>query len=205
MVGFLKSAVLACVICAVYIVCDGPSNPPAPDATGTLAVTFQVHRSEIDTIEPPILCRVVWLEDMKGNYLKTLAVSAWLAKEGRSEAHRANICPSWNTKVPPGITFENDAVSKATNDSAGWSIPHPRVGDPITSDTVMAPIPALGLKQGTYRCCVEVFIAENYNILSKATIELGDVASEATGTQSYVPARHPAGDVLRELKVKFTP
>ena len=64
----------------------------------------------------------------------------------------------------------------------------------------------LGISPGVYFFCMQIHIHDNYNILYKGQIRLGEKPAEAQAEVFYSPARYAsAEDLLRDVRARFTP
>jgi hypothetical protein len=187
----------AALFLSSIFVCNNPTDN-TPNATGTLTVTYKLNPCQ-DSLMDVTWARVVWLQDAAGKYVKTLSITEWMTTTGWQSQYTDNALPDWNKFANWGSTpkTEVDAVTKAT----GQLGPNPGV------NTVTTQVSTLNIKPGTYNCCVEVNISENYNIMLKAAVKIGSVADSVAGTTPvYVPSQHPtAGDIVSNLTAKYTP
>jgi hypothetical protein len=192
--------VLVCILCiASFFMCKNPAvNNIAPYAAGTLTITYKLNPC-LDSMIDVTWARVVWLEDANGKYVKTLSITEWVSTTGWQPQYTENALPHWNKNANWGSTpkAEVDAVTKATS----------QIGPNYGVNTVITQVTDLKIKPGTYTCCVEVNVTDNYNIMLKAQIKIGNIADQAAGTTPvYTPGQHPtAGDIVSNLTANFAP
>jgi hypothetical protein len=194
----MKTLVSGLCIASIFM-CKNPTvNNIVADATGTLTVTYKLNPC-LDSMIDVTWARVVWLEDNTGKYAKTLSITEWMTTTGWQPQYTENALPHWNKYANWGSApkAEVDAVTKATS----------QIGPNYGVNTVTTQVTDLKIKPGTYTCCVEVNVIDNYNIMLKAQIKIGSVADQAVGaTPVYTPSQHPsAGDIVSNLTVNFTP
>lgn len=155
--------------------------------TGFLEIEYQLIPGQSEVV--PSYQTVIWLEDQRGDYVKSLLVSEYLSYGGY---HDSTICPTWQAQVDwdnvPEAEFE--AVTRAT--------------PPIGMNHLKIELAPIQLPPGNYRFLVETHIQEKYNVLYAGEIELGRKPNESSATVQYVPTEHPlAGEVLRNVKAKY--
>jgi hypothetical protein len=164
----------------------GSSIVPAAVVVGKLQVSYHVTSDDASRFT------AVWLEDEKGELVKTLFVSNELAQGPFTV--EGDICPDWSRKAhwEKASQTEVDAVSGPTP-SAG-------------SRSLSFDLKKQGISPGVYFFCMQVHIHENYNILYKGKIRLDEKPAEVQPEVFYSPARYEsAQDLVRDVKVRFTP
>jgi hypothetical protein len=131
----------------------------------------------------------IWLEDEAGKLARTLFVSEYLALAGTS---LETVCPDW-------VRQSNwDKVEDAEFDAV--TRPTPLVG----SNTLKFDCRQRKIAAGSYRFCVQAHIAEEYNILYRGKILVGEDRSEGTTEAFYSPKKHPkAGDILYDVRARY--
>jgi hypothetical protein len=159
------------------------SSEPAP---GTLEISFLFHKAEGVV---PSYQIAVWLEDEAGKLVKTLFVSEYLALAGTS---LETVCPDW-------VRQSNwDKVEDAEFDAVTRPTP------PVDSNSLKFDCNQRKIVPGTYRFCVQAHIAEDYNILYRGKIEVGEDRSEGSAEVFYSPKRHAkAGDILYDVRARY--
>lgn len=133
----------------------------------------------------------LWLQDTKGQYVKSLFVSEYLAYGGFNDP---TICPDW-------IKVANwDKATEADYDAV--SRPTPPVGENALSINLKDK----GIPPGTYEYLLEVHLVEKFNILCKGQIEIGNQAAESKPEVSYLPDKYPEAEgVVSSVAVKYLP
>ena len=95
-------------ISMVFIMACGESGPKP--AKGSLEISFTFDKPK--DVEPSY-CAAIWLEDMDGNYVRSLLVTEYLSYGGYNDS---TICPRWRS----GADWDNvtddefDTVTQAT-------------------------------------------------------------------------------------------
>ncbi len=164
----------------------GFSYMPAEPVAGTLQVTYLVSADDASRFT------AVWLEKETGELVKTLFASSELAQGAFTV--EGDICPDWIKKShwEKASQAEVDAVSGPT----------PTAG----SGSLSFDLKKHALSPGVYVFCMQIHIHDNYNILYKGPIRLGDKPAEAQVEVFYSPKRYEAAeDLLHDVKVRFTP
>jgi len=164
----------------------GFSFVPEAVVAGKLEISYLVSPDDASRFT------AVWLENEKGELVKTLFVSNELAQGAFTV--EGDICPDWSKKAhwEKASQAEVDAVSGPT----------PTAG----SGSLSFDLKKHGILPGDYFYCMQVHIHENYNILFKGKIHLGEEPAEAQTEVFYSPARYEsAQDLIRDVKARFTP
>ena len=164
----------------------GFSFVSAAPVAGKLQISYLVTSDDASRFT------AVWLENEGGELVKTLFVSSELAQGAFTV--EGDICPDWIKKShwEKATQAEVDAVSGPT----------PTVG----SGSFSFDLKKHGLLPGVYSFCLQIHIPDNYNILYKGQIRLGEKPAEAQAEVFYSPARYAtAEDLLRDVKARFTP
>jgi hypothetical protein len=163
------------------------SKEKSPFAEGTLEIFFTLNKPAGE-LEPSYQT-AIWLEDITGNYTKSLLVSEYLSYGGYNNA---TICPAWRTEADwDNVSDEEfDAVTQATPDAA------PNILKIDCKEHRILP--------GLYKYFVQTHIQEKYNILYFGYIEMGVKSNENTAVAKYYPVKQPiAGNVLSEVRAKY--
>jgi len=166
-----------------------PSPSPAgAQVAGTVEVSFLFGSPE--GVEPSYQT-ALWLQDEKGQYVKSLFVSEYLAYGGFNDP---TICPDW-------IKVANwDKATEADYDAV--SRPTPPVGE----NSLKINLKDKGITPGKYEYLLEVHLVENFNILYRGQIEIGSQVSESKPEATYTPNKHPAAEgVITSVTVKYSP
>jgi hypothetical protein len=164
----------------------GFSSVAAAPVAGKLQISYLVSSDDASRFT------AVWLENEGGELIKTLFVSSELAQGAFTV--EGDICPDWIKKAhwEKASQAEVDAVSGPT----------PTVG----SGSLSFDLKKLGISPGLYFFCMQIHIHDNYNILYKGQISLGEKPAEAPAEVFYSPARYAsAEDLLRDVRARFTP
>lgn len=178
--GLSGLLILSCELIGFSFV---PSGPVA----GKLQISYLVS-SSVDASR----FTAVWLENENSELVKTLFVSTELAQGAFTV--EGEICPDWSKKShwEKASQAEVDAVSGPTPTAGSGS---------FTFD-----LKKLGILPGVYVVCMEVHIHDNYNILYKGTIRVGQEPAEAQVEAFYSPAKYEAAeDLVRDVSMRFTP
>ena len=165
----------------------GFSFVPATPVAGKLQISYLVS-SSVDGSR----FTAVWLENEGGELVKTLYVSTELAQGAFTV--EGDICPDWIKKShwEKATQAEVDAVSGPT----------PTAG----SGTLSFDLNKLGISPGVYVLFMQVHIHDNYNILYKGTIRVGQEPAEAQVEVFYSPTKYAAAeDLVRDVGMRFTP
>jgi hypothetical protein len=165
---------------------SGLSFAPAAPVAGKLQISYLVTSDDASRFT------AVWLENEHGDLIRTLFVSGELAQGAFTV--EGDICPDWIRKShwEKASQAEVDAVSGPTP-SAG-------------SGSLSFDLKKSGLSPGVYFFCMQIHIHDNYNILYKGEIRLGEEPAEAQAEVFYSPTRYAsAQDLLRDVRARFTP
>jgi hypothetical protein len=165
----------------------GFSFAPSTPVAGKLQISYLVS-SSVDGSR----FTAVWLENEGGELVKTLFASTELAQGAFTV--EGDICPDWIKKShwEKASQAEVDAVSGPT----------PTAG----SGSFSFDLKKLGIPPGTYVVCMQVHIHDNYNILYKGTLRVGQEPAEAQVEVFYSPTRYAAAeDLVRDVSMRFTP
>ncbi len=164
----------------------GLSYGPAEPVAGKLQITYLVSSADASRFT------AVWLENEGGELVKTLFVSSELAQGAFTV--EGDICPDWIKKShwEKASQAEVDAVSGPT----------PTAG----SGSLSFDLKKLGISPGVYILCMQIHIHDNYNILFKGQIRLGEQSAEVQPEVFYSPKRYEsAEDLFHDVRVRFTP
>jgi hypothetical protein len=157
-------------------------------AGGILEISFKLNPSANQDIEPSYQT-VIWLEDKRGRYVKSLLVSEYLSYGGYT---KPEICPDWSRAAQWGRITEKelDAVTSATPQ--------------VEANVVAFDCREENLRAGVYRYCVQTHIVEQDNILFTGMIEIGGKDNENIAEADPAPRRHvQAGVVLSGVKAFY--
>jgi len=187
---------ISCVIPAA-IHCDKPVSPPK--AEGTLTISYTINPSLSGEPESPHFSVVIWLEDKRGNYVRTLALGEWLSDNGYDYENFKDVCKTWGSKSNWATTTEPvDAITRASGKEG-------ELGN-LGQHTVEVELSELGIDQGTYVCNMEVGVRSERNILCTAEIAVASEEVEETPTPYYVPEPvEEIGMVLGNVSILYTP
>jgi hypothetical protein len=164
----------------------GFSVVPAAVVDGKLQISYLVTSDDASRFT------AIWLENEKGELVKTLFVSNELAQGAFTV--EGDICPDWGKKA------HWEKASQAQVDAV--SGPTPSAG----SGSLSFDLKKQGILPGVYFYCMQVHIHENYNILFRGKILLGEKPAEAQAEVFYSPARYEsAQDLVRDVKARYTP
>ncbi len=155
-------------------------------ARGVLEISFLFNKAEGVV---PSYQIAIWLEDETGKYIKTLFVSEYLAGPGIG---LGVVCPDWVKQA------HWDKVDDAEFDAATRPTP------PVGTNIMKFDCNKMGILPGTYRFCVQAHINENYNILYRGKIAVGQDASEGLAEAFFSPKKHPlASEILFDVRAKY--
>jgi len=164
----------------------GLSYVTAEPVAGKLQITYLVSADDASRFT------AVWLENEGGELVKTLFVSNELAQGAFTV--EGDICPDWIKKShwEKASQAEVDAVSGPT----------PTAG----SGSRSFDLKKHGISPGVYFFCMQIHIHDNYNILYRGQIRLGEKPAEAQPEVFYSPKRYESvEDLLHDVRVRFTP
>lgn len=139
----------------------------------------------------PTYDTAIWLEDESGNLVQTLFVSQVLSD---TEYQSDDICPDWTKKANWGDADRPvvDAVTRPT----------PLIG----GESQVFDLGTLGVAPGTYQFRFEVHVVDEFNILFRGELSVGESASEVNLESAYVPTQ-PENDqtVVEAIRVSYYP
>ena len=203
--GDLKKTIAATVVIAVcFAGAIGYLWYQSRPVGGSIEISFRISDPLRYPDDEPLSTpqTVLWIEDARGNYIRSLLVSDWTSEEGWKVKVKLpdgtkvrKICPQW--QVASGWPKNHskqviDAVTKATPDTG----PH----------TVSVKCRELNLTAGTYRYRVQTSVAPLHTIIAAGTITIGGGPVESTAEIAYNPEMHKdAGPVLSDVKARYTP
>lgn len=149
---------------------------------------FSFHLQDIQSFVPSNQM-AIWLETPDSSYVKTLFLSEYLSYGGYN---LPEICYEWSSKAKwDEVTMDEfDAVTAAT----------PSVGDV----ELKLKCPAEIVPVGKYIVFVEVHLADDYNELYSAELEITGKKCTKDLSVKYVPGKYPKkteGDILQGVKV----
>ena len=174
--------------CAKAALLCAQTTPATKPAAGTLEISFLFNKAEGVV---PSYQIAMWLEDEEGRYVKTLFVSEYLAGPGIS---LEVVCPDWVKQA------RWDKVADSEFDAATHPTP------PVGANTMKFDCGKRGIAPGNYRFCVQAHIHENYNILYRGRIVLGQGATEGVAEAFYSPRKHPlAAGILYNVRARYLP
>lgn len=164
----------------------GFSFVPAEPVAGKLEISYLVSSDDASRFT------AVWLENEGGELVKTLFVSNELAQGAFTV--EGDICPDWIKKA------HWEKASQADVDAV--SGPTPTAG----TGSLSFDLKKHAILPGTYFFCMQIHIHDNYNILYKGQLRLGEKPAEAQAEVFYSPKRYAsAEDLLRDVRARFTP
>lgn len=160
---------------------------------GPGSVKIQYNLSKIPKLASNQLA--VWIEDEKGNYVRSIYATKFVATGGYSERQQA--LPEWIKKS----NWKN--ASKSEVDSVSGATQKPGVID-LTWDCTDKNGKAV--KPGKYFYFVEGNIYWENRVIWKGQIEVGNNRSESTARAEYVPKNAKSqGDLIENVSAVFTP
>lgn len=174
--------------------------PPA--TTGRVEISFQINDPLDEDAEGLIAPQtVVWIENARGRYVKSLLVSDWLASEGwhykvkKSAWRKVKLtCPQWqsSSRWPKKHSEADiDAVTKAT---------------PVTgAHRVAVGCDRLGVAPGNCRYHVEsTYSDDGHSIICSGILSIGGTNAASQAAATYHPGEHVgAGQILSNVKAKY--
>lgn len=162
-------------------------SPTATDS-GTLIV-------EVNYMPPgeayPTYDTAIWLEDKSGKLVRTLFVSEVLSD---TEYQSGDICPDWTKKADWGSTEKVivDAVTRPT----------PLIG----GESYAFDLGALGVPPGTYGFRLEVHFVEEYNVLFRGELSIGETVGDVNLERVYVPKQREGNQaVVDSIRARYSP
>jgi len=182
--------VSATVCAGLFLACASlastQESPPRPRA-GTLAVSF-LYMPPASGVEPTYHT-AIWIEDARGNLVKTLYVSQELSA---GEYRMGEACPDWIKQA------HWEKAPKAEVDAV--TAPTPSVG----SETKVFDLAGLGVPPGTYQFKFQVHITEQHNVLHRGTLTVGP-ESQAVKLEVVVgPGKMSVTDqFVRDVEVRY--
>ncbi len=182
---YVVAAVCGIVLCGCRPTGCNPRLNPGK-TPGVLSIFYQLNET------PGVASSyqtVIWLENAKGNYLKSVLVSEYLSYGGYN---KPKICPTWsraaNWRNVSQVEF--DAVTAATPD--------------IGQNTVIIDRKQQNLPPGLYFYCVQTHIIEDYNILYRGKITIGKGNTESIAKVTYMPGKRPGTErCLSNVKARY--
>lgn len=177
------------VLLALALITSSASQaqtPSTPTRSGTLVVEFLYMPP---TSVEPTYHTAMWLEDAKGNLVKTLFVSQELSS---AEYRLGNACPDWVKQAhwEKAPKSEVDAVTAPT----------PNVG----SEAKTFDLDKLGIAPGVYQFKFQVHISDQHNVLHRGEVKVGAVDSTATLEVVYGPGKLEVTDqFVRAVQVRY--
>ncbi len=181
------------LFCSVFalvaaLLVRGLCSAVGADDSGTLEVNF-VYMPPAEVY--PTYDTAIWLEDDSGKLVKTLFVSQVLSD---TDYKSGEICPDWVTKADWG-NAERPMVDAVTR-------PTPLIG----GESHVFDLGALGVSPGTYQFRFEVHFVDEYNILFRGELSVGETAGDVNLEGLYVP-KQPDSDqlVVESIRVSYIP
>ncbi|MCX6552068.1 MAG: DUF2271 domain-containing protein [Acidobacteria bacterium] len=177
---------LGCAVHAQVVPAAQAPAPPAASDVGRLEVAFlYMPPTTID----PTYHTAIWLEDDKGVLVKTLYVSQELSS---TEYKMGNVCPDWVKKA------QWDKAPKSEVDAV--TAPTPNVG----SEAKVFDLAALGLAAGVYQFRFQMHVAEDHNVLYRATLTVGPADSKLTLEMTQGPGKLLSTDAyVKDVQVRY--
>lgn len=180
----------ATVGAALFLACASlatPQEAPTRPRAGTLEVSF-LYMPPSSGIEPTYHT-AMWIEDAKGNLVKTLYVSQELSS---GEYRMGEACPDWVRQA------HWEKAPKADVDAV--TAPTPSVG----SETKTFDLGKLGVPPGAYQFKFQVHISEQHNVLHHGAFTAGP-GSQAVKLEVVVgPAKTSTTDqFVRDVEVRY--
>ncbi len=180
------------VIPVLLLLCACAKTPRAtPPATGKVTISYDLLR--LNRIASNQLA--VWIEDEKGNYVKTIYATAFMAKGGYRS--RPECCPTWVKAAgwKDAAAAEVDAVSgptqKAGRITLAWDC-RDRSGKPVP--------PA------TYVVKLEGTIFWENRVIYEAPVSVGGARVQVKPAPEYSPAAaKDVGEMVKNVVVEFIP
>jgi len=172
------------IVVSSMIYCSGEKD----SAEGYIELTYDFNSAE--KIEPSFQT-AIWMENSKGEYVKSLLVTEYLSMGGYNDTL---ICPNWIEAVDwetvPDEEF--DAVTTPT--------------PPVGSNRIKIDVSKEKLASGKYRICIQTHIEDDYNILYCGEIEIEGKATSSTVFKSYLPEPYPGVEnALNNVSIKYNP
>lgn len=153
--------------------------------TRTFELSFKMNMTETFTSSDQL---VIWLEKPDSTFVKTLFLSEYLAYGGFAIT---SICPDWSGRVnwKELSKEEFDAITGAT----------PGQGDV----KLKLEVEKDNIPDGEYNIFIEVHLAENYNELYSATINLSNKKCIRDFNVTFIPEKYSklTSDHLSDVKI----
>lgn len=160
---------------------------PSKPAKGFLQVTLLLN--QVEEIQPSYQT-VIWLENEKGEYVRSLYVSEYLSYGGY---HDTTICTDWIKKAKWETMPESmyDLVTQAT--------------PPVGTTTFRFSCLEHQILPGRYHVKVLTHLVEKYNIQYDGLLKIGGKEVEAVVHSSHVPEKHPDAklDALADVTLRY--
>jgi len=154
---------------------------------GTLEVSF-LYMPPSSGVEPTYHT-AMWIEDAKGNLVKTLYVSQELSS---GEYRMGEACPDWTRQA------HWEKAPKAEVDAV--TAPTPSVG----SETKIFDLARLGVPAGAYQFKFQVHITELHNVLHRGTLTVGPESRTVKLEVVVGPGKMSATDqFVRDVEVRY--
>jgi hypothetical protein len=159
----------------------------AAPAAGTLEVSYQVSPK----VEGSRFS-AMWLENEAGELVKTLFVSSELAQGAFTV--EGEICPDWVKKAQ---------WEKASQDQVdAVSGPTPVAG----ANSASFDLAKAGIEPGVYTFLMQVHVHEEYNILFKGKLRVGEEPADVRTEVVYTPKKYEGPeDLVHDVTLRFTP
>jgi hypothetical protein len=180
----------ATVCTGLFLACASLANPqegPPQPRVGILEVSF-LYMPPSSGVEPTYHT-AMWIEDAKGNLVKTLYVSQELSS---GEYRMGEACPDWIKQA------HWEKAPKAEVDAV--TAPTPSVG----SETKVFDLASLGVPPSTYQFKFQVHITEQHNVLHRGALTVGP-ESRAVKLETVIgPGKMSATDqFVRDVEVRY--
>jgi hypothetical protein len=157
-----------------------------PPTAGAIEITFQyLPPSQLE----PSYHTAIWLEDQRGQIVKTLFVSRDLSATGYKVG---DACPDW-VKQAHWEQAAPDVVDAVTG-------PTPNVG----SGALRFDLASLGVPPGVYELKFQVHITDDYNVLYHGRVSAAQSSADVAVDTLYSSGK-PAGapEFVRDVQVRY--
>jgi len=181
-----RSALCIALLAGACLPLNSAFEQPAPGTAGVLEVSYlYMPPTTID----PTYHTAMWLEDDKGQLVKTLYVSQELSS---AEFKMGNVCPDW-VKLAHWETAPKAEIDAVT-------APTPNVG----SEAKVFDLAALGIPPGVYRFKFQMHVGEDHNVLFQGTLNAGAGAETLKLEKTEGPGKPLVPDqYVRDVEARY--
>lgn len=187
--GYLVAGIL---LAGCLHTAPGLGGPGVAAQTATAAGTLEIQYIYLAPQEThPTYHTAIWLEDGQGRLVKTLFVSTELSA---TEYKMGEACPDWLKLVDweKAAKTDVDAVTGAT--------------PPVGMGGMAFDLAQAGVPPGKYQFRFQVHITEQYNILYRGAVEVGQSGSTPPLEAVYGPGKLTTTEqFIRDVQLRYIP